>query len=59
MEVITDNGRCFIAASKKSCELLSDLDDEKLKEALSPPKKSGIFGILIHYLPPTLVTCLK
>ena len=33
MEVITDNGGCFVAANKEIKELVSDLDERKMKEA--------------------------
>ena len=33
MEVITDNGGCFVAVNKELKELASDLDEEKIKEA--------------------------
>ena len=38
MEVITDNGGCFVPANKELKEILSDLDEEKIKEATSLQK---------------------
>ena len=38
MEVITDNGGCFVAANKELKELVSDLDEERNKEATSLQK---------------------
>ena len=33
MEVITVNGGCFVAANKEIKELVSDLNERKMKEA--------------------------
>ena len=38
MEVITDNGGCFVPANKELKEILLDLDEEKIKEATSLQK---------------------
>ena len=46
IEVITDNGRCFVAANKELKELVSDLDEEKTKEATSLQKTK------CHFNPP-------
>ena len=47
MEVITDNGGCFAAANKELKELASDLDKEKIKEAISLQKIKWHFNPLI------------
>ena len=46
MEVITDSGGCFVAANKELKELVSDLDEEKTKEATSLQKTK------CHFNPP-------
>ena len=43
MEVITDNGGCFVAANKELKELVSDLDEERNKEATSLQKIKWYF----------------
>ena len=35
MEVITDNGGCFVATNEELKKLVSNLDEEKIKEASS------------------------
>ena len=46
MEIITDNGGCFVAANKELKDLASDLDEEKIKEVISLQK------IKFHFNPP-------
>ena len=46
MEVITDNGRCFVAANKELKQLVSHLDEEKIKEETKLKK------IKWHFNPP-------
>ena len=46
MEVVTDTGGCFVAANKELKELVSDLDEKKIKEATSLQK------IKWHFNPP-------
>ena len=50
MEVITDNGECFVASNKELKELASDLDEEKAKEATSLQKIKWHFNPL--FFPP-------
>ena len=38
MEVVTDNCGCFVAINKELKKLVSDLDEEKIKEATSLQK---------------------
>ena len=65
MEVITDNGRCFVAASKELKELVSHLDEEKIKEETKLKKIKWHFNPPFSqppphpFLPPTLVASLK
>ena len=56
MEVIAGNGGCSLAANKELKELLSNLDEEKIKETTSFQK---IKSHLIHRLPLTLTVSLK
>ena len=49
MEVIRDNGGCFVAANKELKEPVSDLDEEKIKGATSLQK------IKWHFNPPFIL----
>ena len=56
LDIITDNGGCFVAANKALKELGSDLEEEKIKQATSLHK------IKWHFNPTfltTLVVSLK